>query len=73
MAERKSAERLISLMRFSPGSVGALREDIEFVENGCGISYNELQKQALETAALRGVMILTGGPGTGKTTTLKGI
>ena len=72
-AERKAAERLLALMKFSPGSVGALREEIESIETAVGISYGELQKKALETAAMKGVMILTGGPGTGKTTTLKGI
>ena len=35
--------------------------------------YNDKQKEAIVTAMMHHVMILTGGPGTGKTTTLKGI
>ncbi|MDF2838387.1 MAG: RecD-like helicase YrrC, partial [Evtepia sp.] len=38
-----------------------------------GISYAPLQKEAVYTAAHRQVMLLTGGPGTGKTTSLRGI
>ena len=37
------------------------------------IQYADLQKEAIEIAVKRGALILTGGPGTGKTTTLKGI
>ena len=38
-----------------------------------GITYAPQQRQAVELAARRGVLILTGGPGTGKTTTVRGI
>lgn len=38
-----------------------------------GISLDEKQRIAVHTAATKGVMILTGGPGTGKTTTIKTI
>ena len=38
-----------------------------------GIRYAEKQREAICTAAQERVMILTGGPGTGKTTTLAGI
>jgi exodeoxyribonuclease V alpha subunit len=38
-----------------------------------GIKYNEQQREAICMAATDGVMILTGGPGTGKTTTLRGM
>lgn len=37
------------------------------------IPYNELQRKAIATAMSQRLMILTGGPGTGKTTTLKGM
>lgn len=37
-----------------------------------GISYNSQQLEAVATAASRQVMLLTGGPGTGKTTCLRG-
>lgn len=38
-----------------------------------GISYDEIQAEAIRTAVSSKVMVLTGGPGTGKTTTVKGI
>lgn len=37
------------------------------------IQYNELQRKAIATAMSQRLMILTGGPGTGKTTTLMGM
>ena len=43
------------------------------LEAANGIRYAEKQRQAIATAAQERVMILTGGPGTGKTTTLAGI
>lgn len=38
-----------------------------------GINYTEEQKSAIDISVSSGVMVLTGGPGTGKTTTVKGI
>lgn len=38
-----------------------------------GLTYAPLQAEAVRTAAQRQVMLLTGGPGTGKTTSLRGI
>ncbi len=38
-----------------------------------GLSYSEQQEQALEEAATCGLLLITGGPGTGKTTILNGI
>jgi exodeoxyribonuclease V alpha subunit len=43
------------------------------VEDELGISYAPAQKQAIEKAIQSGVMLLTGGPGTGKTTVIRGI
>ena len=40
---------------------------------GDGIEYDELQLQAIQTARTSKIMILTGGPGTGKSTTTMGI
>jgi len=52
-------------------------EDIErFImkeEKACGIEYATLQKRAIELALKNGVMILTGGPGTGKTTVVRAL
>ncbi len=43
------------------------------IERGQGITYAPQQRQAVEMAARRQVMLLTGGPGTGKTTSLRGV
>lgn len=37
------------------------------------VSYSDMQLEAITAAASNGVMILTGGPGTGKTTTVRGM
>ena len=46
--------------------LGALMDSAEF-------PYSEKQRQAIAGAARSGLVILTGGPGTGKTTTVRGI
>jgi len=47
--------------------------DIAAIEASCGISYDDIQIAAIRTAVASKVMVLTGGPGTGKTTTTQGI
>ncbi len=46
---------------------------IDKVEQEKGISYEGLQREAIRQALSRSILILTGGPGTGKTTTLNAI
>ena len=46
---------------------------LERIQEEQGIRYAPLQAEAVRTAARRQVMLLTGGPGTGKTTSLRGI
>ena len=48
-------------------------QDIENIERDECIIYDEKQKEAIIKAIDKGILILTGGPGTGKTTTLNGI
>lgn len=43
------------------------------LEERIGVSYAASQKEAIQTALTSSLMILTGGPGTGKTTVIKGI
>jgi len=43
------------------------------VQDECGIKYDEVQLEAIRTAAKSKFMILTGGPGTGKTTTTQAV
>jgi exodeoxyribonuclease V alpha subunit len=46
---------------------------IELFENINNIKYTKLQKRAIHNAMKSNLFILTGGPGTGKTTVIKGI
>ena len=46
---------------------------VERIQAEQGIEYAPLQRDAVELAAKRQVMLLTGGPGTGKTTSLRGV
>lgn len=46
---------------------------IDIEEEEHQIKYEKLQRQAITSAISKGLMILTGGPGTGKTTTLNAI
>ena len=50
-----------------------LSVDIEAIQQKTHMEYDEVQADAIRTAATAKVMVLTGGPGTGKTTTTHGI
>lgn len=50
-----------------------LSVDIEKIEHAVHMKYDEVQADAIRQAAMAKVMVLTGGPGTGKTTTTQGI
>nr|WP_045798461.1 ATP-dependent RecD-like DNA helicase [Streptococcus equinus] len=50
-----------------------LEEEIAEVEENFGISYDQVQKDAIKNALQSKVFILTGGPGTGKTTVINGL
>ena len=46
---------------------------LEQIEAEQGLSYAPAQRRAVELAAKEGIILLTGGPGTGKTTSVRGI
>ncbi len=73
IAETSIAERLKRMLRFAPPAVNTVKGDIERIEEKNNVFYADNQKQAIITAATKGLLILTGGPGTGKTTVVKGI
>ena len=50
-----------------------LSVDVGRIEQAVHMTYDQVQADAIRKAALAKVMILTGGPGTGKTTTTQGI
>lgn len=51
----------------------SLSVDVGAVQAKTGMEYDEIQADAIRRAATAKVMVLTGGPGTGKTTTTHGI
>lgn len=73
MAEKKAAEHVAMILRFPPAGSPAIQSEIKKIENKSGLKFEEKQKLAIETALQKGILILTGGPGTGKTTTINGI
>ena len=46
---------------------------VEKWENTAGIKLAEVQRQAVDSVLQHGILVVTGGPGTGKTTLIKGI
>lgn len=72
-AEAYCAMRLMMMLRYPPNTINNAGKQIEMIEMGQGISYADLQKKAIIEALSKGLLVLTGGPGTGKTTTLKAI
>lgn len=73
-AETYIAKKLADLKRSCPRmDRGDIVRLIEKAEAQSGLTYARAQKQALFSALEEGVMILTGGPGTGKTTIIKGL
>lgn len=50
-----------------------IEKEISYIQKIDGIEYSETQKKAISTAIQEKLMIITGGPGTGKTTIIKAI
>lgn len=71
--EKRIAERMSVVAKFPPPRMSTLAQTIDDIEYENDIKYEELQRMAIATAANKGLLILTGGPGTGKTTAIKGI
>ena len=72
-AERYIAARLLSVKRFINSAVTVDELEIQNVENKLNIKFEDLQRDAIFEAFSSGILVLTGGPGTGKTTTLNAI
>lgn len=72
-AEEHIAARLLAVKRYIDRSITADALEIDNVERQLGIKFEELQRKAITEAFESGILVLTGGPGTGKTTTLNAI
>ena len=72
-SESGCAKRLLRLMSCGKKKSEDTEEILKKVAASSEITYDEIQWQAVKTAVSSKVMVLTGGPGTGKTTTTLGI
>ncbi|HBA96913.1 MAG TPA: ATP-dependent RecD-like DNA helicase [Lachnospiraceae bacterium] len=71
--ELDCARMLVDLNIPFPADIEELEKKAGITGQQQNITLDELQKQAACQAAMNGVMIITGGPGTGKTTTINTI
>ena len=71
--ELNSARMLCELNILCPEDEEMMEKRINRIEKETGTRLDEMQKQAVISAAQHGLFILTGGPGTGKTTTINAI
>lgn len=64
---------LREIKSYIPKKIKALDAKIEFLENSLDVTYNEDQKNAIKKALENSISIISGGPGTGKTTIINAI
>lgn len=73
----KGISRRAALLHFSPSKIPSriIADAIALAEAACGggFAYSAQQREGIRDAVGRGLFLLTGGPGTGKTTTVLGI
>ena len=72
-AEAYCTRRLLDFAASHIPAPRNLEKMLRIAEKESGIEYSEQQKEAIRAAATTGVLLVTGGPGTGKTTILNGI
>ena len=72
-AEVYCRDRLLELASVTFPEPAGLDRMIRRVAKESGITYSEEQTRAIRASATSGVLLITGGPGTGKTTILNGI
>lgn len=73
LAETYIAKKLAFMLRTSAQYEKDYSDEIREVEFSENIQYEDLQRAAISACLTGSVFILTGGPGTGKTTTLNGV
>ena len=72
-AEIGTANKLKNLMGSTSMKAVPVQPNIQAISLQTGIEYDDVQVDAIRQAVNSKVMVLTGGPGTGKTTTTQGI
>lgn len=73
VSETYIAARMKAMLSMTPNAIGGAEGKIAAIEKKRGIQYADKQREAIRAALEQGILILTGGPGTGKTTTLNAI
>ena len=72
-AETYTAQRLRAMAQTVIAFPGDIRATMDEMERRSGMRYAAMQRQAIELAATRRLLAITGGPGTGKTTIIRAI
>lgn len=72
-AEQDIVDRLAMLAQRGKETVRDLDKNIQILELTQGFAYAPLQREAIRKAMTENCLVLTGGPGTGKTTTVNAI
>lgn len=72
-AEQDIADRLAVLAQRGKQTVHGLDKNLQVLELTQGFAYAPLQREAIRKAMTENCLVLTGGPGTGKTTTVNAI
>ena len=72
-AEQDIADRLALLTKRGKQTAHGLDKNIQILELAQGFAYAPLQREAIRKAMTENCLVLTGGPGTGKTTTVNAI
>ena len=73
LSEMYISSRIKMMLQFPADTIDNIGKEIEKCEKNDGITYADLQKNAVTSALTQGMLVLTGGPGTGKTTTINAI
>ena len=71
-SEVGTARKILGLLN-QPSIKENVSLDINAIQQSSGVVYDDVQIEAIQQAVDAKVMVLTGGPGTGKTTTTQGI
>ena len=68
--EMNCARMLLDLNFSTAIDLNLLRKKVDYIEKESRIELDEMQRTAIEEGVKNGVLVITGGPGTGKTTTI---
>ncbi|QUH28992.1 SF1B family DNA helicase RecD2 [Vallitalea guaymasensis] len=71
--ELNVARKIYDLAQFDYDLPGNVDNEIKVIEENSDIVFDDYQRQAIKEGIKNGVIVVTGGPGTGKTTTINSI